>query len=70
MGSTGVGTWSIILTRNLNDWEIDEYMRLLNSLSPVLVPTGATDEPFIESQPKWPISVKSLYLHLDQDRRR
>lgn len=41
----GNGTWMFNLTRNLNDWEVDDYLKLLNSLFQVVIFEGIKDEP-------------------------
>lgn len=28
-----VGNWYVVVSRNLNDWEIDEYARLIGTIS-------------------------------------
>lgn len=40
----GSGTWAVDLTRNLNDWEVDDHMGLLNMLFQVVISDGSKEE--------------------------
>lgn len=54
-GSTNMGDWSIVLTKNLNDYEVNNYIRLLNSSSQVVI----SDE--YKDMPMWSPSKKRFF---------
>lgn len=62
--SFGILTWSIILTKNLNNWEIDGKMNCLSSIAREFVSVGTKNKPIWSLNRDGQFSIKPLYLHL------